>query len=215
MTKKKLKNNLDPIIHTALSFHLAILLFLTICAGVLFFSMDWMYKNIDRKLGFEMAQISMAMMAIVISLLIIVGVRIGLSIDHLLRNRIDEVRKVCDSFRHLCRFLAFLGYKEYILADGVIVQTQQKVNERLVFLERPARRGRPPTYPFKRWKRVVLAWENRDNLRNPMTLKHFLCEEFGTSADGSPLASENSFYDNRKIVLEVLRKEAEEEKMLN
>jgi hypothetical protein len=215
MINKKLKNNLDPIIRTALSFHSAILLFLAICAGVLFFSMGWMYENIDRKMGFEMAQISMAMMAIVISLLIIVGVRVGLSMDRLLRYRKNDVGKVCDSFTHLRRFLVFLGYEEYILADGVIVQSQQKVHETLEFLEKPGRRGRPPTYPFKRWKRVVLAWENRDTLGNPMTLKQFLCMEFGAHPDGSPLASENSFYDNRKLVFEVLRKEAEKKKVRN
>jgi hypothetical protein len=176
--------------------------------------MGWMYENIDHKMGLEMAQISMAMMAIVISLLIIVGVRVGLSMDRLLRYRKDDVGKVCDNFKHLRRFLIFLGYHEYVLADGVIVQAQQQ-DETLRFLEKPGRRGRPPTYPFKRWKRVVLAWENRDIRGNPMTLKQFLGEEFGIGADGLPLASENSFYDNRKIVLAVLRKEAEKKKARN
>lgn len=214
MTTKKLKNSIDPILRTALSFHSAILLFLAICVGVLFFSMGWMYETIDRKMGLEVAQITMAMMAIVISLLILVGVRVGLSMDRLLRYRKDDVRKVCGSFKHLCGFLAFLGYEEYILADGLIIPTKQKVEETFEFLEKSGKRGRPRTYPFKRWKRVVLAWENRDTVGNPMTLKQFLCEEFGPSADGSPLVSETCFYDNRKMVFEVLRKEAEEEQVL-
>ncbi|MBK8821870.1 MAG: hypothetical protein IPN58_04450 [Anaerolineales bacterium] len=75
-------------------------------------------------------------------------------------------------------------------------------------MDRPKRRGRPPTHSLDRWTRVVLAWENRDPYRNPMTLTEFLSQEFGTYADGTPCMSENSFYENRKKVFEELRKNA-------
>jgi len=52
---------------------------------------------------------------------------------------------------------------------------------------------------------VVVAWEKRDTIRNPITLNEFLCEHFGRNADGSPGMSENSFYANRKRVLAELR----------
>jgi hypothetical protein len=57
-----------------------------------------------------------------------------------------------------------------------------------------------------------LAWENRDTLRNPMTLSEFLSLEFGTYADGSPRMSENSYYDWRKRVIEELQKQEQKKK---
>ncbi|MFT3892727.1 MAG: hypothetical protein QM730_13940 [Anaerolineales bacterium] len=74
-------------------------------------------------------------------------------------------------------------------------------------LDRQPKRGRRPTYSIDRWKRVVMAWENNDPLRNPLTLSEFLAEEFGTYADGSPKMSENSFYDWRKKVMDELRRQ--------
>jgi hypothetical protein len=63
-----------------------------------------------------------------------------------------------------------------------------------------------------RWIKVVLAWENRDTWRNPITLVEFLSQEFGTWADGSPRVSKKAFYDNQKRVHEELRRQEATEK---
>ncbi|MCC6986386.1 MAG: hypothetical protein IT309_08155 [Anaerolineales bacterium] len=86
-------------------------------------------------------------------------------------------------------------------------KSQQTAIATISIPEHPPRRGRRPTYPLERWARVVQAWENRDPLRNTMTLSEFLAEEFGVYADGSPHMSENSYYEWRKRVFMELRKQ--------
>jgi len=101
-----------------------------------------------------------------------------------------------------------MGYEEVQPQLSLPESETSNVAQLLVSMDKPKRRGRPPTHSLDRWTRVVFAWENRDPYRNPMTLTEFLSQEFGTYADGTPCMSENSFYENRKKVFEELRKNA-------
>ena len=180
---------------------------LLICGGLLFGSIIWIFDRIHNSLGIELAEVAVALMSIFILVLILVGIRAGWSLDRFIRHRKVTTWKIFRSFNQARYFLSLLGYEEVQSKINVIESpTNQNINESLAFIERPRRRGRPPTHSFDRWNRVVLAWENRDTFRNPMTLAEFLSQEFGTYADGSPCMSENSFYENRKKVFDELRK---------
>jgi hypothetical protein len=180
---------------------------LLICGGLLFGSIIWIFHRIHTSLGAELAEVAVALMSIFILALILVGICAGWSIDRFIRYRKISAWRIYRSFRQVRQFFSLLGYEEVqpkiSLIDG---PNEPNINKTLALLERPRRRGRPPTHSFDRWNRVVFAWENRDTFRNPMTLAEFLSQEFGTYADGSPCMSENSFYENRKKVFEELRK---------
>jgi hypothetical protein len=195
------RSHINPIMRTVLHF------ILLICGGLLFGSIIWIFDRIHNSLGIELAEVAVALMSIFILVLILVGIRAGWSLDRFIRHRKVTTWKIFRSFNQARYFLSLLGYEEVQSKINVIESpTNQNINESLAFIERPRRRGRPPTHSFDRWNRVVLAWENRDTFRNPMTLAEFLSQEFGTYADGSPCMSENSFYENRKKVFDELRK---------
>lgn len=182
---------------------------LIICGGMVLVSIVWIYHKIHYSLGLEIAEVSTALMSILILGLMSVGIRTGLGVDRFIRRRRLETCRFYRSSSHVRQFLALLGYTEIQLSCVQSAsEDEQKPDEMLAIIDKPRRRGRLPTHSLDRWTKVVLAWENRDSLRNPMTLTEFLCEQFGEYADGSPRMSENSFYENRKKVIEELRKES-------
>ena len=195
------RSRIHPIMRTVLYF------ILLICGSLLFGSIIWIFHRIHSSLGVDLAEVASALMSIFILALILVGMRAGWSIDRSIRHREIAAGKIYRSFGQVRHFLSLLGYEEIQpvigLTDG---PNQLNINETLALIERPRRRGRPPTHSFDRWTRVVIAWENRDTFRNPITLAEFLSQEFGIYADGSPCMSENSFYENRKKVFDELRK---------
>lgn len=196
------RNQISPILRLALVFSLIL------CAVIVIGSIVWIFHKTHYGLGPEAAEVAAAFVSMLILGLVLVGVRAGLSLDRLIRSRKFEACRIYHSSTRLRQFLLLLGYEEIQpesctpLRDG-----PQGVEELFLLIDKPRRRGRLPTHSLERWIRVVLAWENRDTVRNPMTLNEFLSLEFGTYADGSPCMSENSFYENRKKVFEALRKE--------
>jgi hypothetical protein len=176
--------------------------------GSLFGSIVWVFHRIQSRFGEELAEIAAALMSILILALIMVGMRAGWSLDCFIRHRQIDVWRIHRSIRHTGYFLSLLGYEEIQPQVSPPESGLSKTVQMLASMDRPKRRGRPPTHSFDRWIRVVAAWDNRDPYRNPMTLAEFLAQEFGTYADGTPCMSENSFYENRKKVFEALRKDA-------
>lgn len=177
-------------------------------AGLLFGSIVWVFQRIQIRFGEDLAEVAAALMSILILTLILVGVRAGWSLDRFIRDRQLDLWRLHQSIRQIGYFLALLGYEEVQTPEPPLTAGLENSVQLLASLERPRRRGRPPTHSLERWTRVVLAWENRDPYRHPLTLTEFLAQEFGTYADGTPCMSENSFYENRKKVLEELRKNA-------
>lgn len=188
-----------------------VLIFILIMTGsIILTSQVWVYNKIHQSFGQELAQVISAFLSILILTLVVTGVRAGISMDRVIRQGRVVRWRIYRSFRQVQRFLSLLGYDDFLYeATKKSTGNPQDHKEVLTILNRAPRRGRPPTYSLDRWKRVVLAWENRDPLRNPLTLADFLSEEFGTYADGSPRMSENSYYDWRKKVFDELRKEAD------
>ena len=183
-----------------------VLLFALLTGGIaVFVSMLWLFQRIDSSLGHDLAEVAVALISVLVMALVVIGMRVGLSVDRYVRLRRLEKFRIYQSshqVRHLC---SMLGYG---VAPSVM-EPEPDGAELLALIERPKRRGRPPTYDIDRWKKVVLAWENRDPLRNSLTLAEFLAEQFGVYADGSPRMSENSYYDWRKKVVEDARKSTE------
>lgn len=180
-----------------------------LCGGLLFGSILWIFQRINTSLGEELAQVAVSLMSILILALILVGMRAGWSLDRFIRHRKIDLWKIQRFYKQARHFLSLLGYEE--VQPKIItpeLPTRENIEQTLALIEKPKRRGRPPTHSLDRWTRVVLAWENRDLYRNPMTLTEFLCQEFGTYADGTPCMSDNSFYENRKKVFDELRKSA-------
>ena len=191
--------------------HFTLIFSLLICGGLLVVSIVWIYHKIHYVIGTELAEVAVALLSILILALIWAGIRVGFWVDRLVRDRSAEAYKIYQSWR-LVRFsLRLLGYEESQAEEAVSIEVDTEDPEELLTLfEKPKRRGRSPTHPMDRWTRVVVAWENRDRVRNHMTLTEFLCEEFGEYADGSPQVSENCFYENRRKVIAELRRRAAE-----
>jgi len=176
-------------------------------------SILWIYRRVLNSLGLEIAEVIVAFLVIITLALILVGFRVGFNAKQILRQHKVQALRIYRLFQR-CKF--FRSLWEYI---GPPVETENNSTpkkldaiELPIQLDRPPRRGRPPTYSIDRWIRVVSAWENRDSLRNPLTLAEFLSQEFGTYADGSPRMSENSYYDWRKKVFDELRKQGARKK---
>jgi len=194
--------------HINLGLRIVLYLILFTCGGLLFGSIVWVFHRIQTRFGDELAEVAAALMSILILALITVGMRAGWSLDRFIRHRRIDLWRIHQSIRPTGYFLSLLGYEEVQPQLSLPESETLNVTQLLVSMDKPKRRGRPPTHSFDRWTRVVLAWENRDPYRNPMTLTEFLSQEFGTYADGTPCMSENSFYENRKKVFEELRKNA-------
>ena len=184
---------------------------LILSGGLLVVSVYWIFQKINHSVGVELAEVAVAFLSIFIMALILVGMRAGLGLDRWIRYRRFEECRLFHSSKHTHRALSWLGYG-HIVAEGGSASEELygwNVEELLALFEKPKRGGRRPTHPPERWIRVVLAWENRDPLRNTMTLSQFLCEEFGTNADGTPRESESNFYDNRKKIIKQIEKKAD------
>ena len=194
--------------HINLGLRIVLYLILFTCGGLLFGSIVWVFHRIQTRFGDELAEVAAALMSILILALITVGMRAGWSLDRFIRHRRIDLWRIHQSIRPTGCFLSLLGYEEVQPQLSLPESETLNVTQLLVSMDKPKRRGRPPTHSFDRWTRVVLAWENRDPYRNPMNLTEFLSQEFGTYADGTPCMSENSFYENRKKVFEELRKNA-------
>lgn len=188
-----------------------LILSLLICGGLLVVSIIWIYHKIHYGIGTELAEVAVALLSILVLALIWAGIRAGFWVDRFVRDRNAEAYKLYKSWSLVKFFLLLLGYEEIPVEKEANAEVDTEDPEELLTLfEKPKRRGRSPTHPMDRWTRVVVAWENRDRVRNHMTLTEFLCEEFGEYTDGSPQVSENCFYENRRKVIAELRRRAAE-----
>ncbi|HMM97494.1 MAG TPA: hypothetical protein PKC99_00670 [Anaerolineales bacterium] len=198
------RNNIHPIVRVVL------VSILILCGGSLVVSIYWIFQKINHSAGVELAEVAVAFLSILVLALILVGMRAGLGLDRWIRYRRFEECRLFHSSKHTHRALSWLGYGHLALEGEAASEELDgwNVEELLALFEKPKRGGRRPTHPPERWIRVVLAWENRDLVRNTLTLPEFLCQEFGTNADGTPRESESNFYDYRKKILKQIKKKA-------
>jgi hypothetical protein len=198
------RSNIHPIVRAIL------VSILILCGGSLVVSIYWIFQKINHSAGVELAEVAVAFLSIFVLALILVGMRAGLGLDRWIRYRRFEECRLFHSSKHTHRALSWLGYGHLVLEGKSASEELDgwNVEELLALFEKPKRGGRRPTHPPERWIRVVLAWENRDLVRNTQTLAEFLSQEFGTNADGTPRESESNFYDYRKKLLKQIEKKA-------
>lgn len=177
-------------------------------AGV-FTAAAWVYHQVRNGLGHEIAEVVMAFVAILILGLIIIGFGMGFRAKRVLgQNEQPElIYDLCERFTCFERLWAYLGPQAEVKAETPAPVVEEKPVEIAFLPVKVAKRGRPPTYPFDRWVKVVCAWDNRNPWRDNLTLQEFLSEEFGTYADGSPRISKKTFYDWQKKVHELAEKQ--------
>jgi len=176
---------------------------LLLSSAILAYSVEWIYQRIQSRLGFEIAEVVVALLMVLIVILILFGFWAGFRADRILhRRKIQALWIYC----FLKRFKVMRSLWMY-MEPNKPMEAKQPPEAKTIFIpEHAPRRGRRPTHSMDRWIRVVQAWENRDLHRNTMTLSEYLIEQFGMYADGSPMMSENSYYEWRKKVLKELRK---------
>jgi hypothetical protein len=208
MNKIPIQNNHIPPITVRMS----LLVVLLISGTVIVSSVSWIYHRIETRLGLEIAEVVITFLMVLIVILILFGFGAGFGADQILHRRKIQALWI---YRSLKRSRVMRSLWQYIEPNGQMESTDLPAMQMISIPERPPRRGRRPTYSLDRWIRVVQAWENRDTLRNTMTLSEFLAEEFGVYADGSPRMSDNSYYDWRKKVFRELKKQKSGEKIKN
>ncbi len=177
-------------------------------AGV-FTAAAWVYHQVRNGLGHEVAEVVMAFVAILILALIIIGFRMGFQAKRALgqNDQPEVICDLCERFAFFQKLWAYLGLQAEVKVQTPVPVVEEKPVEITFFPVKAGKRGRPPTYPYDRWVKVVCAWDNRNPWRDNSTLEEFLSEEFGTYADGSPRISKKTFYDWHKKVHEQAEKQ--------
>ena len=180
------------------------LLVVLLASGVIVASsVNWIYHRIHTRLGMEIAEVVVAFLMVLIVILILFGFWAGFRLDRILHRRKIQALWINSSLKR-SRLMRSLW--QYVEPDSHLEVSILPALENISLPEHAPRRGRRPTHSLDRWIRVVNAWENRDLQQNTMTLSEYLAEQFGIYADGSPMMSENSYYEWRKKVRRELRK---------
>lgn len=179
---------------------------------VVFLPITWAYQMMKLNMGVEIAEVILTFAIVILLGTISAGVSLAYFIDGAIRRQrfIFRAPQPGSWVTVLIRIWGFEVLSEEPESPAIFEpDITIKANEALAILNQPRRRGRKPTYSIDRWKRIVMKWENRDTLRDTMTLADHLAEEFGTNADGSPKMTEQSYYDWRDKVFAELKKEVE------
>jgi hypothetical protein len=179
---------------------------------IVFLPTFWVHQGLKSGVGLHLAQISMSFAMVILLGLVLAGMGLGYLIDITIRRQgfFNQSLSRASWVSVLIKAWGFdLIDKESEFPSIPILVHSLEVDDTLAILSKPRKRGRRPSYPIDRWKRVVLKWENRDTHRSMMTLTELLAEEFGTNADGSPKISEQTYYSWRNKVFAEMKKEAE------
>ena len=185
---------------------------LVVVSLIEYLSINWVYQKTRLALGVDLAQISVSFVTIIVLGMVLLGMRLA----HFIGDAMARRRFIFRNPRSEGWVLALIRVWGLELPDEhpeshVISKADNtlKPDEVSAILNRPRQRGRRPAYSIDRWRRIVLKWENRDTLRDAMTLADLLAEEFGTHPDGSPRMTEQTYYCWRDKVLEVFKNEVE------
>jgi hypothetical protein len=179
---------------------------------IVYFPIAWVYQKMKLEMGVNAAEIALAFAMVICLGLVMTGMCLGYFIDSAIRKRrfifLDPPPGGwVDTLIRIWGFELITGETEIppISAPAHVLEADKV----LATLDKPRRRGRKPTFTIDRWRRVVLNWENRDTLRDMMTLADLIAEEFGTHADGSPKMTEQTYYYWRDKVFREIKNEAE------
>ena len=183
-------------------------LILIVLTVIVFLPITWVYHNTEHILGLEFAQISLTFATILFMAMILTGMGLAHFISNAIRRR-NFIFRAPKPGSWAVALIKGWGFE-------LIEESQEKhetsmpdrifeLDQVSAILNKPRRRGRRPTYTLDRWRRIALKWENRDTLRDTMTLVDLLAEEFGSHPDGSPKITVATYYCWRDKVLEEAR----------
>ena len=185
--------------------------FLTLVVAILLLdlSMAWVFQKMKFDMGVDVAEVTVICAMVIFLEMIMAGMVLAYFIDKIIHEQrfIFRAPQPGGWVDALIQVWGFELVAERPESSGTSTLDQHlEANGSLAIPNKHKQRGRKPTYCYERCKQVVIKWENRDLLRDTLTLLEFLTEEFGTHVDGSPKMSVQSFYDWRKKVIAELQK---------
>lgn len=167
----------------------------------------WFYRSFESSLEHPLAQAVIAYHVLLLAGLALTGVWLGYWVDRMIREKtsiFDRVEK--GSWVEI--ILNLWGYA--LEEEG---HAQESRADPLVLLDLPTRRGRKPVFTLDRWLPIAAQWENRDPIRDGFTLADLIADHLGTNVDGSPIVSEQTYYNTwRPRAIAELRRRAQSKK---
>jgi hypothetical protein len=167
----------------------------------------WFYRSFDSSLEHPLAQAGIAYHILLLSGLAGTGVWLGQRVDRMIR----EKKSIFHCVEKGSWAEIILNLWGYVLEEED--HTQESHADPLVLLDLPTRRGRKPVFTLDRWLPIAAQWENRDPIRDGFTLADLIADHLGTNADGSPIVSEQTYYNTwRPRAIAELRRRAQSKK---
>lgn len=192
---------------------IGLIIFMVIGGIIIYSAVAWIYEQIRISIGLEFAKVTVSFVVILIFILISEGFGFGFRVYRAIKNQDDNTVWIAQWIRELriCKYL----FPDFPVNNELVnneQNSQHQVPSTQDIITRPRRSGRIPMFSIEEWTEAVLDWDNRDTWRKPMKLSEFLAIKFGRNADGSPIVSDNTFYEWRKRVLKELHKQEQKQK---
>ena len=127
---------------------------LLISGAVVFYSVNWIYRRIQTRLGLEIAEVVVAFLMVLIVILILFGFWAGFRVDRILHRRKIQAFWI---YRSLKRSRVMRSLWQYVEPDNPLEGAKHATLENISIPEHAPRRGRRPTHSLDRWIRVVHA----------------------------------------------------------
>ena len=174
---------------------------------IVFLDVRWFYRSFESNLERPLAQAAIAYHILLLAGLALTGIWLGHWVDRMIREKKSIFHRVEKG-----------SWAEIILnLWGYVLNAEEKKQEvpadPLVLLDLPTRRGRKPVFTLDRWLPIAAQWENRDPIRDGFTLADLIADHLDTNADGSPIVSEQTYYNTwRPRAIAELRRRAQSKK---
>jgi len=174
---------------------------------IVFLDLRWFYRTFEANLDHPLAQAAIAYHILLLTGLALTGICLGHWVDRMIREK-NSIFQCVEEGSWAEIILNLWGYA--LEEEG---HKQEIPTDPLVLLDLPTRRGRKPVFTLDRWLPIAAQWENRDPIRDGFTLADLIADHLGTNADGSPIVSEQTYYNTwRPRAIAELRRRAQSKK---
>lgn len=187
-------------------------------AGVVaYLPMAWAYQKIQKGVGMEAAQVTLALQVILLLVLTTAGAAFGYLVDWSIRRR-KSIFGALQPGSWAGAFVRLWGYEITFQEEFPNESTAESdllpdIDEVQKMIDQPKYRGRKSAFTLERWLPIAAKWENRDPIRDAFTLGELISEHLGQNSDGSPVVSEQAYYSIwRERALKELKRRAEAKK---
>lgn len=177
----------------------------TVAALLIFVPLLWLFYKMRASWGDDTAQIILAFASIELLVIVLIGVWLGVAIDHAIRDSkfIFSDPQPGNWVYHVIHLWGYEildaepGGPEQVPRDPKLLPNFP--DEPYQLPEKAKRQGRKPHFSVKDWAKVALKWEQRDPAFDLFTLEQVICQELGTNPDGSPIISEKAYRGTWRI----------------